>query len=246
MYFFGIGIHVFIAIFFAIHVVRSGQNMYWLAILFMFPLLGSLVYAIAIYLPGTRIQHGAQKVVSAAGKILDPNRELREARSAFDYTPTAQNQMRLAAALLAADQAEEAAKNYESCLQGPFASDPAIRLGAARANFACQRYEACILHLKMLREGAPNNAPEVVSVLMAKALAGAGHTDQARAEFEFALQKFGNFDTRAEYAIWAITNGEKETALTLKADLDQTISRWNRHNLELNAAMLARLHRAFS
>ncbi|MFZ6689399.1 hypothetical protein ACO0K0_16770 [Undibacterium sp. SXout11W] len=245
MYFFGIGIHVFIAVFFAIHVVRSGQNMYWLVILFMFPLLGSLVYGVAIYLPSTRIQHGAKKVMSAAGKILDPNRELREAHAAFDYTPTAQNQMRLAAALLAADQAEDAAKNYETCLQGPFASDPAIRLGAARANFACQRYEACISHLRILKESAPNNASEVVSVLMAKALAGAERTDEARAEFEFALQKFGNFDTRAEYAIWAMTLGDKETALKLKIDLDQTISRWNRHNRELNATMLARLTRAF-
>ena len=33
MYIFGIGIHVLVAIFFAIHVIRSGQQMYWLMIL---------------------------------------------------------------------------------------------------------------------------------------------------------------------------------------------------------------------
>ena len=246
MQFFGIGIHVLIALFFAVHVVRSGQNIYWLIILFMFPLLGSLVYGLAIYLPSTRIQHGAKKVLSAAGNILDPNRELREAREAFDYTPTAQNQMRLAAALLAADQPSEAASNYEACLQGPFAADPTIRLGAAQANFACQRYDACIAHLQNLRERAPNNSPEVVSVLMARALAGAGQVTEARAEFEFALQKFGNFDTRAEFAIWAISIGDKETAYRLKTELDQTIARWNRHNRDLNAAMLNRLSKAFS
>ena len=242
---FGLGIHVLVAIFFAIHVVRTGQNMYWLAILFMFPLLGSVVYGIAIYLPSSRIEHGAKKVISVAGKLLDPDRELRAAKEAFEYTPTAQNQMRLAAALLAANQPQEAAQHYEACLQGPFVSDPAIRLGAAQANFACARFEACLIHLQTLRQQSPHNASEVVAVLMARSLAGMGRTSEARAEFEFALQKYGNFDTRAEYAIWAQSLGDTETAQRLKAELDQTINRWSKHNRELNAEMLRRLRDAF-
>ena len=96
MPFAGLGLHILVALFFAVHAVRSGQQMYWLIILFSFPLLGSLVYFLAIYLPDSRLQHGARKVVASAAKALDPTRELREARAAFDYTPTAQNQMRLA------------------------------------------------------------------------------------------------------------------------------------------------------
>jgi len=38
MSFFGIGIHVIIALFFAVHVVRTNQNMYWLLLLFAFGL----------------------------------------------------------------------------------------------------------------------------------------------------------------------------------------------------------------
>ena len=122
MPFAGLGLHILVALFFAVHAVRSGQQMYWLIILFSFPLLGSLVYFLAIYLPDSRLQHGARKVVASAAKALDPTRELREARAAFDYTPTAQNQMRLAAALLAGGDAQEAARNYEACLKGPFLS----------------------------------------------------------------------------------------------------------------------------
>ena len=40
---FGLGLHILIAIFFAIHAIRTGREMYWLLILFMFPLLGSIV-----------------------------------------------------------------------------------------------------------------------------------------------------------------------------------------------------------
>ena len=48
MPFVGLGLHVLVALFFAIHAVRSGQNMYWLFILFVFPLLGSIVYFVVV------------------------------------------------------------------------------------------------------------------------------------------------------------------------------------------------------
>ena len=47
----GLGLHVLVAIYFAVHAVRSGQEQYWLFILFSFPLLGSVVYFLVIYLP---------------------------------------------------------------------------------------------------------------------------------------------------------------------------------------------------
>ena len=43
----GLGLHFLIALFFAIHALRNGRQMYWLLILFSFPLLGSLAYFVA-------------------------------------------------------------------------------------------------------------------------------------------------------------------------------------------------------
>ena len=133
MPFAGLGLHVVIAILCAIHAVRTRQQMYWLFILFAFPLLGSLVYFFAIYLPNSRLERGAMKAVASAVKAIDPTREVREARAALEDAPTAQNQMRLASALLEVGEAEAAAQQYEACLKGPFASDVEIRYGAARA-----------------------------------------------------------------------------------------------------------------
>src|SRR5690349_7573831 len=116
----GLGLHFMIALFFAVHALRTGQPLFWLIILFSFPILGSIAYFLAIYLPGSRLQYGARRAVRVAARALDPTRELRDARAAFDYAPTAQSQMRLAAALLEAGQAEEAATNYEACMKGPF------------------------------------------------------------------------------------------------------------------------------
>jgi hypothetical protein len=244
MPFVGLGLHILVALFFAIHAVRSGQQMYWLIILFSFPLLGSIVYFFAIYLPNSRLEHGARKVVARAAKALDPTRELREARAAFEYTPTAQNQMRLAAALLDAGQADEAATNYEACLKGPFASDLDIRWGAAQAWLASGRQVQAVNQLQVIRAQDPAFRVEAVSLALARALGAAGRAAEARAEFESAVQRFGSFEARAEYAIWATLNGERELAMRLQAEIQQAMARWNRHTRELNQPVLQRLREA--
>lgn len=239
---FGIGLHVLVAIFFAIHVIRSGQQMYWLMILFMFPGLGSIVYFIAIYLPDSKLNHGARKAVTAAARSLDPGRELREARDAYAYTATAQNQMRLASAQLAAGDAGEAAATYEACLQGPFSGDLEIRYGAARATLACGRAAAAVSHLQTIRAADANFRGEQVCLLLAQALAAAGRQDEAKAEFEFALGRYNSFAVQAEFAIWAAGVGDAERAGQLHAELQRTMQRWTRHTRDLNQELIRRLN----
>jgi len=244
MPFAGIGLHVVIAIICAIHAVRTRQQIYWLFILFMFPLLGSLVYFVAIYLPNSRLEHGAMKAVSVAVKAIDPTRELREARAEFEFAPTAQNQMRLAAALLEVGDAQAAAEQYESCLRGPFASDADIRFGAARAFVECQRYADAMRHLEPLRREKPGYRPEAVSLLIARSLAGTSRHAEARHEFESAITKFGTYAAKAEYAIWAYRVGDTSTAERLSAELEDIAARWNSLSRELNAAVAHRLSAA--
>ncbi|MYM67927.1 tetratricopeptide repeat protein [Pseudoduganella sp. FT55W] len=243
---FGVGLHVLVAIFFAIHAIRSGQQLYWVVILFLFPGLGSIVYFFAIYLPNSKIQHGARKAVTVAAKTLDPGRELREARDAYEFTPTAQNQMRLASALLAAGNAEEAASTYEACLQGPFSGDLDIRFGAAQATLASGRAAAAVSHLQTIRSSDDKFRPEQVSLLLAQALAAAGRQDEARAEFEHALSRHNSFAVQAEFAIWAAGVGDADRANQLYAELQRTMERWARHTRDLNQQLVRRLNTAMS
>ncbi|WP_373991672.1 tetratricopeptide repeat protein [Duganella sp. BuS-21] len=243
---FGIGLHVLVAIFFAIHAIRSGQQLYWVVILFLFPGLGSIVYFFAIYLPNSKIQHGARKAVSVAAKTLDPGRELRAARDAYDFTPTAQNQMRLATALLAAGDAEEAAATYEACLQGPFSGDLDIRYGAAQATLACGRAAAAVTHLQTIRASDDKFRAEQVSLLLAQALAAAGRQEEARAEFEHALSRYNSFTVQAEFAIWAAGVGDADRARQLHVELQRTMERWARHTRDLNQQLVRRLNTAMA
>lgn len=240
----GLGLHVIIAAFFAIHAVRTGQQIYWLLILFLFPLMGSVVYFFAIFLPGFRLHHRARRAVSAAVKVLNPQSEMRDAQAAFEELPTAQNQIRLAEAQFELGLFEEAAKNYEACLKGPFSTSLEIRFGAARAFVECRRYDEAIIHLEAIQGIDPAFRLESVSLLLARSYAGVGRAAEARARFEFAVERYGSFEARAQYAIWALSTGDTSTAAKLRAEIDQIEKRWSPQTRELNAATMRRFNAA--
>ena len=240
----GFGLYFALAIFCAVHVVRTGQPLYWLMILFGFPILGSIVYFVAVYLPASRLERGARKVMSAAARVIDPQRDVRAARAAFEETPTAQNQMRLAAALLDTGDAPGAARAYEQCLAGPFGKDPEIRFGAARAFLECERYADALRYLQALQAEHPDHRPEPVALLAARALAGTGRHAEARTAFAAAEERFGTFEAKAEFAIWAYAVGERATSARLQAEADRIAARWNGLARELNGPALRRLQAA--
>src|ERR1700742_66789 len=109
-----------------VHVVRTNQPLYWIFLILFVPVLGSLVYFIAIVLPeltgGTR----AKRMGMAARDALDPGREYRQAKAATDETPTVHNQMRLAAAAAHQGRWDEAEQLYGAALTGIHADDPAL------------------------------------------------------------------------------------------------------------------------
>lgn len=242
---FGIGLHIIVALFFAVHAIRSGRELYWLLILFMFPLFGSVVYFFAIFLPDFKstyaVQKGLHKVTSAAVNRIDPGRELREAKAAYDFTPTAQNQWRYADALLAADKVAEAVEQFELCLRGPFANDLEIQFAAASAHLRFNQPERAMELSLAIRAGSASFRTEAVMLLLAQIYARQGKHDQAKQEFEQAVARFGSVEARAEYAIWAAHNGDMETAQHYFAELEQLKMHWNKNSREHYLPLMERL-----
>jgi hypothetical protein len=244
MPFLGVGLHVLVAIFFAIHAVRTGRELYWLFILFMFPLLGSVVYFAVVFLPDTRLQQGARKAGAVLQKTIDPGRDLRAARQAFDLTPTAHNQMVLAAALLDAGKVTEAVAQYDACLQGPFAHDAEINFGAARAHLAYGQPRTAIGLLEPLQARHPHFRVEQSGLLLARAYAAAGMHDQAGALFDAMAQRFGSLEARAELFIWAVAQGRYDLARRAGEELAHARKHMAKHVRALHADLFQRIDAA--
>ena len=248
MPFIGLGLHILVALYFAVHAVRTGQQMYWLIILFSFPLLGSVVYFVAIYLPHSRMQRGVRQVANVAASVvtnvLDPGRELREAQQAFDLAPTAQNQMRLANAYLEEGNTAEAAKQFDLCLQGPFANDTTIRVAAARAKLQNNQAEEAAQLLASVKAETPQFRPEQVCLLLAQSLAANGKHDEAKQEFIDAVARFDSVNARGEYTIWAAGQGDLDTVNGLRAELEKAQQHWSKHTRSVHEPLMRRVDAA--
>ena len=241
---FGLGLHLIVAVFFAVHAVRTGRPMYWLLILFSFPLLGSIVYFAAVFLPHSRLERQARLAGHALQRRLDPGRDVREARQAFDLTPTAHNQMRLAAALLEAGQGAEAVAQYEACLQGPFGGDAEVLLGAARARLANGQAPAAIALLAPLQAKQPGYRAEEVGLALGRAYAASGRQAEAGEQFIAAAERAGSIEARVELALWARANGQGAVAQRELTEIAHARKHMTKYTLDLHRDLFRRLDAA--
>jgi hypothetical protein len=207
-------LHIAVAIFFAIHVARTGRQMYWIMILLMAPFLGSVIYFFAEYLPEMRHSTVARKSVSVVKSLVDPNRELREARLAFDRTPTVDNRSRLADALMARGDYEEAIEQYQACASGPYARDVKFRRGLARAQLAAGRHAAAAATLAALFADSPAEAQGEAALWHAQALAQVDEV-QALDAFGRAMHVHNTTETQAAYGLYLAGLGRDAQARPL-------------------------------
>lgn len=243
MHILGLGLHVIVAVIFAIHALRTGREMYWLFILFMFPLLGSIVYAAVVFVPEMRQSRGAKRVVRKVRETLDPGRELREAHDAFDLSPTVQNRLRLADALLADGKPAEAAPLYATCRQGLFRDDAHIAIRHARALLECGQPEAAKAELEMLIASQPDLRSPEGHLLYARAVAACGDRERARHEFDTLIGYSASLEARAYYADALAEWGDTAAAQELGREALRHVNHLSRHAAELNAPWIKALRR---
>jgi hypothetical protein len=172
-----------IALGLAVHAVRTGRNMYWIMILILFPVLGSLIYLFAELLPGLSGGRTARKAGVVARRAIDPGREARLALDQLEVTRTPANLKAAADALLGVGRAHEALALYEEATAGAFADDPAMLAGRARASFETGAHARALTSLDRLRQLEPRARMPEEHLLYARALEALGRNEEALKEY---------------------------------------------------------------
>lgn len=221
----GLGLHVIVAIFFAMHAVRSGQDRYWLMVLFVFPGLGSLVYALTVWLPEMRHTRHGHALVRGVKQVLDPTRELRAAQDAFELTATTDNRLRLADALFASGRASEAVPQYQAALRGIHSDDPHITVRLARALLESGHAASARELLDDLIRKHPDFRSQDGHIAYARAVAAEGDRAKARGEFETLVGYASGFEAHVRYAQALRDWGELDQA---RGVCEQALSRARR------------------
>ncbi len=219
------GLSLLFSILMCVHVVRTNQAFYWIAIILFFPWLGGLVYACAIILPSLLGGKTARSISRAARDTLDPAREYRLAKAACDDTPTVHNQMRLAQAAVGLGRHEEAERLFAQAAQGIHAEDPTLLLGRANALVELRRFAEALPLLDKLDED-PNQARTPQAALaLGRTLEGLGRTTEAETAYKWASERLPGLEGLARYAAFLARTGRKPEAREIVTEIDKRVAR---------------------
>jgi hypothetical protein len=209
----------------------------------MFPLLGSLVYGIAIWLPEARTHRSVRQAGTKVRQLLDPGRELREARAAHADAPSVGNHLRLADALLASGQAAEALPLFDQALRGLYAGDPDIRARKARALLESGRAGDARDLLDALIAEKPDYRSPTAHLTYARAVAATDDRDRAHEEFAVLVDSYPGLEARARYATLLHAWGDIDKARTLAAESLRIAQRLPAHSRTADREWIAALQK---
>lgn len=224
-----LGLSLLIAIALCVHVVRTGQQMYWLWIILAFQPIGGLVYFVAIIAPALFGGRTARKVGAAARQALDPQREYREAAKAVDDAPTVANRVRLAVAASELGKHEEAERLYADSLTGLYADDPQLLLGRANALIELDRPAEALPLLEKLGETPTAGRTPHTMLALGRVYQALGRDEQADAALRWAADHYPGFEGVARYTVFLSRQGRKDEARAQLAEIDKRLAKTHSH-----------------
>ncbi|TCM71046.1 hypothetical protein EC844_101327 [Acinetobacter calcoaceticus] len=240
---FGVGVHVLIAVFFAIHAIRHGRPFFWLWILFVFPFLGSVVYFIAEYLPQSRMPDQANALGRRMRHVLQPHRELNKAKEDYQNIPSVDNAVLYADYLTAAGKATEAIAVLEQKLHGIYQHDPAILEQLAMAFLQDQQAEKVLATTALIKRTTADYKVEDIALLRALSQHELGHQDLAQQEFLIAIRS-KNVANLAEYALWAIQTQQTELSHDIYAEMQKSWAMWTQYARKMHKPIFKQVEKA--
>lgn len=221
-----LGLSLLFSIGLCVHVVRSGQQTFWLWIILMFQPLGGVVYLVAVIGPELLGGRTARRLGEAARETLDPHREYREARTAFAETPTVRNQSRLAAAEAQLGRYAEAERLYAEAAHGVHAEDPVLLLGRANALLELDRADEALRLLQQLSLDPEGRTP-AASLAQGRAYEALGRVSEAEAAYDWAAGRLPGLEGLGRQAAFLARTGRKEQAQELIAEMDRRLAKTN-------------------
>lgn len=212
-----------------IHVVRTGRPLYWIFIIVVAPLLGSIIYILSQMLPDMSSSPAARRLKEQAIDTIDPERRLRMLTDRFDTADTADTRKALAEEYMRHGRHAEAVPILEGALGGVHATDPILLQTLARAHFARGDFVQATQTLERIKASNPNYESADAHLLYARGLEGEGRLAEARAEYEAVARYFPGVEAKCHYAQFLDKQGELSTAQTLYGDVVRSLDKAGRH-----------------
>jgi len=163
----------------AVHVVRSGRQLYWLWILFVGSYLAVIVYLIVAVIPDLRNDPRSRQAANRVLHTIDPERRRRAIQAKLEIADTIDNRRLLAEESMRLGDFANAAELYRSVLTGVYANDASFLLGLAQAQASNNDFAGARATLETLFAAHPSFRHSDAELLRARVLEADGDLDGA-------------------------------------------------------------------
>ncbi len=202
-----------------VHVIRTGRNMLWIWAIALLPAAGSLAYIVVEILPALFGGRAAKRAKSGIDRLIDPNRDLREAATAVQVSGNTEARRRLAEELYDRGQYAESIAAAEAGLRGIFEHDPTLLLCLAKAQFAAKDFAAARATLERLIQNNPEFRSAEGHLLYARALEAQDALDQAEQEYAAVAPGYPGAEARLRHALLIKRRGRAQESRSMLQEL---------------------------
>jgi hypothetical protein len=204
-----------------IHVVRTGRPLWWLWVIFMFPLIGVAAYAWLEVRPSL----GKLDWQSLLWRLKSPAERIRVREANLEDSSTIKNRLALADELHAAGRFDRECQILEEGLRGAFKDDPELLMRLAQAHLEAGRPAKAEQQLEM---AIPDRSPDAQlnhALLQARIAAALNRTEEAESNFQHLVSRKRSEAPRYYYAEFLLRQGRISHALPILKDIVQQYRR---------------------
>jgi len=198
-----------------VHAVRTGNVFPWIYVLVFLPAIGPAIYFFMMILPGLLRGRAARSLASGAARAIDPNKDYRAAMRDVEMVGSVDAKRAFAEQLMQRGQYADAIEMYRNAAQGQFATDPALLMGLARAQFLSGDGAGAQASLDALQQADPKFVSEEAHLIYARALELQGKDEEAAQEYSRLVPYFAGEEARTRYAQLLDRMGRRDEARAL-------------------------------
>jgi hypothetical protein len=203
----------------AIHVVRSGRQLYWIWILLIGSYLGVLVYVITAVIPDLRNDPRSRSAARQVLHTIDPERRRRQIKQRLEIADTVDNRRALAEESLRMGDFSNAAELYRSILKGMYATDASFLLGLAQSQAGADDFAGARETLDRLFESNPGFRSNDAELLRARVLQSQGDVEAALDCYRALSTSYAGEEARFRYGALLKERGRFSEARDVFGDM---------------------------
>lgn len=220
-----------------VHVFRTGRNTAWIMGIAFLPMIGMLAYFIVEIMPNLSRDRRVKQVKANIADSMDPDRHVRDARDALEFSDTVGNRLAVGDALMARERYEQALYQFREAQRLSPHNDRAIGMRIAEASYEAGLSDDALAALDGLPETNSASERDRRDLLRAKVAEIDGRSADALALYRGIVDRVPGDEVRCRIAALLIAAGDRAGARTVLKEVEIRKRRTPPVMLKANADM---------